>query len=592
MGELRARSRRLRLAVGVLLLLLGLSLALKPFASLVVLLVLVAASLVVAGGGELLRRDSPGGRHRRVGAGAHLMAAVVVLAWPGATIRVIAVAVAAALLVGGAADLLAARHLTATARYDAVVGGATSVVLGVLALAWPDVSVLVVAVLFGARVAMAGARLVVAGIRGDRVPQLAARRPRAGRRGGWLRLTGSVVGAAVAVVLVVVSVALQRNVPHPDAFYDTPEDVSAATLAQPGRLLRSEPFTSAEIPSGAAAWRILYTTTRDEGRPATASGLVIAPVSAVRGQGARPATVVAWAHGTTGFATGCAPSILTGGLAAGAMTIQDLVVERGWAMVATDYVGLGTPGPHPYLIGQGEGRSGLDAVRAAHRLTTVDLAEDTVVWGHSQGGHAALWAGILAPTYAPDVRVDGVVALAPASGLPGLVDGPGEVTGGALFAGFAVSAYAATYPDVRSSDVVRPGARILVDEMAGRCLAERSVVVSALTALSLDKPVWSGDPDSGAFGRRLHENVPVGPVEAPLLVAQGTADTLVVPTAQAAYVRARCRSGYQVDYRTYEGRGHVELVAPDSAAVTDLLAWTSDRFDDVAVSPGCSSTAR
>ena len=65
-----------------------------------------------------------------------------------------------------------------------------------------------------------------------------------------------------------------------------------------------------------------------------------------------------------------------------------------------------------------------------------------------------------------------------------------------------------------------------------------------------------------------------------------------MPTAQAAYVRARCRSGYQVDYRTYEGRGHVELVAPDSPAVTDLLAWTSDRFADVAVSPGCSSTAR
>ena len=83
--------------------------------------------------------------------------------------------------------------------------------------------------------------------------------------------------------------------------------------------------------------------------------------------------MVAWAHGTTGFAQPCAPSLLPEPFTAGAMPALDEVLDRGWILVATDYVGLGTAGPHPYLIGQGEGRSVLDAMKAAHQLRTVDL---------------------------------------------------------------------------------------------------------------------------------------------------------------------------------------------------------------------------
>src|SRR5690625_7641015 len=48
----------------------------------------------------------------------------------------------------------------------------------------------------------------------------------------------------------------------------------------------------------------------------------------------------------------------------GAMYVLDDVLTAGWAIVASDYTGLGTPGSHPYLIGEGEGRSVIDAVRA------------------------------------------------------------------------------------------------------------------------------------------------------------------------------------------------------------------------------------
>jgi pimeloyl-ACP methyl ester carboxylesterase len=267
------------------------------------------------------------------------------------------------------------------------------------------------------------------------------------------------------------------------------------------------------------------------------------------------------------------------------MPALEEALAAGWAVVATDYVGLGTSGPHPYLIGQGEGRSVLDSVRAARQLDDLDLADDTVVWGHSQGGHAALWTGILAPTYASDIGVVGVAAVAPASDLPAMVAGLDEVSVGALFSSYVVAAYDATYGDARASDLVRPGARIAVDEMAARCVAEPSVLVSVAQSLLFERSIFRGDPASGATGARLATNVPSGPIDVPLLVAQGESDELITPTVQAAYVEERCRNGGDVDYRVYPRLGHLDLVDDDSPLVPELLQWTHARFAGEPVAP-------
>ena len=69
----------------------------------------------------------------------------------------------------------------------------------------------------------------------------------------------------------------------------------------------------------------------------------------------------------------------------------------------TDYEGLGTPGDHPYLIGVSEGRSVLDMVRAARKLDS-NLGKRVVIAGHSQGGHAALWAASLQRSWTPELN--------------------------------------------------------------------------------------------------------------------------------------------------------------------------------------------
>ncbi|MDQ8042051.1 lipase family protein [Cellulosimicrobium funkei] len=591
------------ITVGAVCVLLGAAVVLRPFASLALLVVAVVAGALVLGVAELAdgavdeRTTAPGsgGPARPRGlrfarGGLFLALAVAVVLWPAPSIVVVALLVGASLVVAGLLDVLGGVRSAGIDRWSRVGLGAASVVLGLVALAWPDVTVLVVAVVFGVRLVVLGVRLVVAGVHRTRAPGrgegaadldaglVEAPGPATTRPHGRGALAGAVLAVVAAGGLAVVSVGLHRAAPQVDAFYDPP----ASVPDEPGRLLRAEPFTR-EVPDGATAWRILYTTTRDEGRPAVASGLVVVPDAA-----ASPSPVIAWAHGTTGSAQGCAPSVLDEPFESGAFYLLDDVLARGWALVATDYVGLGTEGPHPYLVGQGEARSVVDAVRAARELDGATLGEQTVVWGHSQGGHAALWTGAVAPGYAPDVPLAGVAALAPASDLTGLVAHLESVAGGSVFASFVVEAYDAIYPDSDVAGYVRPGARFVVREMASRCLSEPSALVSVAEALSMDQPLWTTDPTTGPLGERLAENVPTGPVAAPLLVAQGASDTLILPTAQEAYVGARCAAGQPVDYRTYQGRDHVGLVQAGSPAAADLVRWTEARLAGEPPTPTCA----
>jgi pimeloyl-ACP methyl ester carboxylesterase len=226
-------------------------------------------------------------------------------------------------------------------------------------------------------------------------------------------------------------------------------------------------------------------------------------------------------------------------------------------------------------------------VRATPPLTEVSTSDRTVVWGHSQGGGAALWAGGIAPAYAPDVPLAGVAALAPAGDLPALVGNLDAVPGGSIFASFVVAGYASTYPDADVEAYVRPEAQVFVREIAGRCLAEPEVLLSVGSSLAFDGSIFARNPAEGAFGRRLAENVPTLPVAAPLLIAQGQADALVVPERQAAYARRLCAAGQKLEYRSYAGRDHVGIVAPDSPLVPDLVRWTEERFAGVPATSTC-----
>lgn len=381
----------------------------------------------------------------------------------------------------------------------------------------------------------------------------------------WAAIVLAILATLALALLVAARVWARPD--KPDAFYTPPPGAQTT----PGLLLRSEAYTR-RVPAGARGWRILHATTDAAGRPTVSSALVLAPARA------RPAPlrVVAWTHGTTGVAPGCAPSLFAHPF--GGVPGLEAALAEGWAVVATDYPGLGTKGPHPYLIGVGEGRAALDSIRAARRIPGLTLADGAVVWGHSQGGGAALWTGLVAPTYAPDVRIAGVAAAAPATDLTALIDRVQHAPIGRILSAYVVEAYAAAYPDVEPGAYVRTWVRPLAHDMAGRCLGDQRALFSVAEAIAARGTIFSTTPTEGALGRRLAQNTPQGRLEAPTLIAQGLADDLVFPDMQDRFVAAWRASGQAVDYRTYPGRDHISLVAPDSPFTSDLIAWTKDRF--------------
>jgi uncharacterized membrane protein HdeD (DUF308 family)/alpha-beta hydrolase superfamily lysophospholipase len=573
MGPRSVARRWVGLALGILCIVLGAILLTRPFSSLAVLILVVAIAAVVAGISDIAGREreaSP--RLTAVVGSGWILVGIAILVWPGLSLRGLALIVGIALIVSGGARIASAIRGTADQRGAAILLGAASVILGLAALAWPDITLLVVAVVFGIRLILVGLAGIGDAIRGHPV---AASEP--GRVRRWAKTGAAALVLVVAIAAAGLSLRINEGVATPDAFYDAPTSVPD----QPGRLIRSESFTRV-VPTGAQMWRILYTTTRADGVPAVASALVAAPVDRPAG----PLPVIAWSHGTTGVDPNCAPSLLPTGIESGSPNAIDQVISQGWVMVSTDYSGLGTEAPHAYLVGEQAGRSVLDAVRAARQMSELQLSEKTVVWGHSQGGGGALWTGMLASTYAPDTNVIGVAALSPASDLPGLVANLENIDGGAIFASYVIDGYANTYPDVEFTDYIRPTAQLQVREMAGRCLTSEALV-SAIQTFLFDKSIWALDPTTGPFAARLAENIPLGPIEAPLLIGQGAADVLVLPAAQAAYVERRCNAGYAVDYRTYPGEDHISVVQPDSPLIPELIAWTQDRLAGKPPTPTC-----
>lgn len=167
---------------------------------------------------------------------------------------------------------------------------------------------------------------------------------RAQSRGLISRLIGLISKLFLLLVVVTIVAWLATRPATPDAFYSYPLPLDVAA----GTLLKSEPFTKA-IPTGAKGWRILYTTTRG-GRTALASAVVVTPEHF-----SVDLRVIAWAHGTTGVADGCAPSVLDKPFD----NVPDLsaILREGWAYVGTDYPGLGTGGGHTYLVGADAARA-------------------------------------------------------------------------------------------------------------------------------------------------------------------------------------------------------------------------------------------
>jgi acetyl esterase/lipase len=363
----------------------------------------------------------------------------------------------------------------------------------------------------------------------------------------------------------------------PDAFYAPPADVPPV----PGMLLRSQPLRDVTLPAGLQGWRILYSTTVDDRTPATAVATVFASVESFAG----PRPVVTWEHSTTGVLQKCMPSLFsdpTLGIPA-----RERIAAAGWVVIATDYSFAEENGPHPYLIGEGEARAALDAVRAARRMPELQLDARTVVWGHSQGGHAALWTGIVGPRYAPDVEILGVVAIAPVADMTNILAMNLAIDKG--LGPYLALSYSRFYPDLRFEDAVQPVAFEAARRMTNLCLvapAEDPQRLAAYSEKFYGPALATGT--NPVLASRLEQNTPTGTVAAPLLIAQGRRDKVVPPRATDTYVQGRCAAGQRLEYWSFPRADHNTIVQPGTPLDQPLTAWTAARFANEPQASGCA----
>ena len=362
----------------------------------------------------------------------------------------------------------------------------------------------------------------------------------------------------------------------PDAFYDPPSDLPR----KPGELLRSESLKDVILPAGMRGWRILYATSVDDNTPATAVATVFAPTDPSAGR--RP--VIAWEHATTGLLQKCMPSLLS-------MTTKGIpwcnrIVMAGWVVVATDYSFGEKGGPHPYLIGEGEARAALDSVRAARQISELTLDKRVVVWGYSQGGHAALWTGIVGPHYAQDLEIVGVAAIAPAANIKNILTM--NIEADKRFGPYLALAYSRFYPDITFEQALRPEALDAASQIVNLCdflPPEDQERIEALVA-TFDGPALATSSNK-ALQARLEQNTADGPIQAPVVIVQGLSDIVVPPSATDAYVEQRCSAGQRLEYWTFGARDHFTIVQKGTPLEELLIKWTTARFANEPQASGC-----
>src|SRR2546421_3531516 len=362
----------------------------------------------------------------------------------------------------------------------------------------------------------------------------------------------------------------------PDDFYDPPSDLSR----RPGALLRSEPLKEVALPAGMRGWRILYATTVDDSTPATAVATVFAPTDPPAG----PRPVIAWEHATTGLRQKCMPSLVS--LPTKGIPWCNRIVMAGWVVVATDYSFAEKGGPHPYLIGEGEARAGLDSVRAARQMPELTLDKRVVAWGYSQGGHAALWTGIVGPRYAPDLEILGVAAIAPVANVKNIL--AMNVAADKRFGPYLALSYSRFYPDITFEQALRPGALDAARQIVNLCgflPPEDPERIEALAA-SFDGPALATSSNK-ALQARIKQNTANGLIKAPVVIAQGLSDTVVPPNATDAHVAERCSAGQRLVHWTFAGRDHLTIFQPGTPLEELLISWTTERFANEPQASGC-----
>jgi hypothetical protein len=340
--------------------------------------------------------------------------------------------------------------------------------------------------------------------------------------------------------------------------------------------------------NAAKGLRVLYTSTNglDNKTPIAVSGAIYFP------KGAPPAggwPIIAWAHGSTGIADVCAPSWRP--RSSYDSDYLNAWLAQGYAVVATDYQGLGTPGGHPWNTVRPEAYSVLDSVRAASKAFP-ELSNSVVIVGQSQGAHAALSASLLAAAYAPDAHLKGTVA----TGVPGdppfapetkapQIPTPPHV--GGSFPSINLLNLLTDHimePSLNPLDYLSDAARPAFGAARTACLdAVRQAVKQG--GLTIDNE-FKKSLDAADAKAAPYKQYPIPKFVHPVFIGSGLADTSVSPESQYNFVVAACYVGSRIEAHYYPGKDHGGTL---KASLVDSVPFVKKLFAEQSIAGNCSS---
>lgn len=383
-------------------------------------------------------------------------------------------------------------------------------------------------------------------------------------------------------IVLLVLTALLALVAAPPAVAAAPDwsGLDAGTYAgripAPGGLVDDVPLAPAlSLPSAAAAYRILYATTNVRDQPAVSTAAVFVPAG-VAPEGGWP--VVAWAHGTVGLGDDCTPSAHP--RSDRDVEYLDHWLDQGYAVVASDYTGLGTPGLMSYLGTVTTAHGIVDSVVAAHHLD-VPLSPRWAVVGQSQGGAGAVAAARYATQFSAGTGLDYRGAVA--TGTPAFIEElvakagpdmtlpPGLGSKANAYSAYILAAFRDARPDLDVNSVLSPAGRKAADDAATMCLA------SLDTALQDESPRdFFGAPLASLPGVDAalanYMGIPTSGYDRPVFLGVGMQDRDVPPTSSLRLADAMRAQGQPVELHVYPDEDHGGTVLASMADSTPFLA--------------------
>jgi len=405
-----------------------------------------------------------------------------------------------------------------------------------------------------------------------------------------MRRVAIAVAASLGVALVAGSITVAW-VFGPDIvnhFKDASSESSQIATAQiggsePGSLVSATTMDQLDKDPDSALWssaRVLYRSTEgDTGQPTVVSGSVYVPKAPVPAGGW---PVMAFGHGTVGIDEPCAPSLSPSLLNMKVWVVS--LIRKGYAVAFTDYQGLGAPGVHPYTDNKTEGYNVIDSVRAL-RHTFPDVSNRWAAFGGSQGGGAVWAAAELAPTYAPELDLVGVVAMSPAADVSGIVD---KATAKTLTTDQApawfplVEVMGRLHPDFNRDDY-RSGAAAKYWDILTSCSGPKSLDRNAAAAELKDTDFVPRTPEAADRLRDLLKQwaLPHEPVSVPLSIIYGGKDTLIDPQWTTDAIARACALGGPIvwDFQPDKDHGSVDI--------STQFDWLADRFAGKPVASEC-----